>query len=48
MGERLELTIDGAIATITNNNPDKHNAFNRELSGAVVLRAAGALVRQGW
>jgi len=25
---RVELTIDGPIATITNNNPDKHNAFD--------------------
>ena len=24
----VELTVDGAIATITNNNPDKHNAFD--------------------
>src|SRR3954463_14672537 len=24
----VELTIDGPIATITNNNPDKHNAFD--------------------
>jgi len=24
----VELTIDGTIATITNNNPDKHNAFD--------------------
>jgi enoyl-CoA hydratase/carnithine racemase len=28
---RVELTIDGAIATITNNNPDKHNAFDDEM-----------------
>jgi enoyl-CoA hydratase/carnithine racemase len=26
--ERVRLEIDGAIATITNNNPDKHNAFD--------------------
>ena len=25
---RVELTIEGSIATITNNNPDKHNAFD--------------------
>jgi enoyl-CoA hydratase/carnithine racemase len=28
---RVELTIDGAVATITNNNPDKHNAFDDEM-----------------
>src|SRR5437660_9654270 len=28
---RVELTVDGAIATITNNNPDKHNAFDDEM-----------------
>ena len=28
---RVELTIDGEIATITNNNPDKHNAFDDEM-----------------
>ena len=26
--ERVRLEIDGAIATITNDNPDKHNAFD--------------------
>lgn len=26
--ERIRLEIDGPIATITNNNPDKHNAFD--------------------
>jgi enoyl-CoA hydratase/carnithine racemase len=26
--ERVRLEIDGAIATITNNNPEKHNAFD--------------------
>jgi enoyl-CoA hydratase/carnithine racemase len=29
--ERLHLEIDGAIATITNDNPDKHNAFDDEM-----------------
>src|SRR3954468_23471520 len=27
----VELTIDGPIATITNNNPDKHNAFDDDM-----------------
>ena len=26
--DRLRLDIDGAVATITNDNPDKHNAFD--------------------
>jgi enoyl-CoA hydratase/carnithine racemase len=29
--ERLHLEIDGAIATISNDNPDKHNAFDDEM-----------------
>jgi enoyl-CoA hydratase/carnithine racemase len=28
---RIELVIDGAIATITNHNPDKHNAFDDDM-----------------
>ena len=28
MDDRLRLDLDGAIATITNDNPDKHNAFD--------------------
>ena len=28
---RVELSVDGPIATITNNNPDKHNAFDDEM-----------------
>ena len=32
---RVELAIDGAIATITNNNPDKHNAFDDEMDLAL-------------
>ena len=31
MTDRVQLTVDGAIATITNNNPDKHNAFDDEM-----------------
>ena len=31
MTDRVRLTVDGAIATITNNNPDKHNAFDDEM-----------------
>jgi len=29
--ERVHLQIDGAIATITNDNPEKHNAFDDEM-----------------
>ena len=31
MTERVRLDVDGAIATITNDNPDKHNAFDDEM-----------------
>ena len=31
MTSRVRLEIDGAIATITNDNPDKHNAFDDEM-----------------
>jgi enoyl-CoA hydratase/carnithine racemase len=29
--ERLRLDVDGPIATITNDNPDKHNAFDDDM-----------------
>ena len=28
---RVRLDVDGAIATITNDNPDKHNAFDDDM-----------------
>jgi enoyl-CoA hydratase/carnithine racemase len=31
MTDRITLAIDGAVATITNRNPDKHNAFDDEM-----------------
>ena len=31
MTDQVRLDIDGAIATITNDNPDKHNAFNDDM-----------------
>jgi enoyl-CoA hydratase/carnithine racemase len=31
MADRVELVVDGPIATITNNNPEKHNAFDDEM-----------------
>ena len=33
MGARVRLDVDGPIATITNDNPDKHNAFDDEMDG---------------
>jgi enoyl-CoA hydratase/carnithine racemase len=31
VGERVRLEIDGAVAVITNDNPEKHNAFDDEM-----------------
>lgn len=31
MSEKVRLDLDGAIATITNANPEKHNAFDDEM-----------------
>jgi enoyl-CoA hydratase/carnithine racemase len=31
MTDRVTLDVEGAIATITNRNPDKHNAFDDEM-----------------
>ncbi len=31
MSQRIHLDIDGPIATITNDNPDKHNAFDDDM-----------------
>lgn len=33
--DRIRLEIDGQIATITNNNPDKHNAFDDQMDAAL-------------
>jgi enoyl-CoA hydratase/carnithine racemase len=33
--DRVRLDIDGAIATITNDNPDKHNAFDDAMDQAL-------------
>ncbi len=35
MTDRVRLEIDGPIATITNNNPSKHNAFDDEMDVAL-------------
>ncbi|MHB8663236.1 MAG: enoyl-CoA hydratase/isomerase family protein [Acidimicrobiales bacterium] len=31
MADKVRLEVDGAVATITNDNPDKHNAFDDEM-----------------
>jgi enoyl-CoA hydratase/carnithine racemase len=33
--DKVRLEVDGAIATITNDNPDKHNAFDDEMDAAL-------------
>jgi enoyl-CoA hydratase len=33
MSPKIQLAYEGPIATITNNNPDKHNAFDDEMDG---------------
>ena len=35
MTGRVELSVEGPIATITNNNPDKHNAFDDDMDLAL-------------
>ena len=47
---RVRLEVDGAIATITNDNPDKHNAFDDDMDVAAVRdprRAARRARRPG-
>jgi enoyl-CoA hydratase/carnithine racemase len=38
--DRVRLNIDGAVATITNNNPDKHNAFDDDMDAALFAHLA--------
>ena len=33
MTDKVRLEIDGPIAVITNDNPEKHNAFDDEMDG---------------
>ena len=50
MTDKVRLEIDGAIATITNDNPDKHNAFDDEMDAQLFddpRRAARAARRPG-
>ena len=47
MAGTVRLDIDGAIATITNDNPDKHNAFDDAMDAQLfeVLASMPATVR---
>lgn len=42
MAGSVHLTIDGAIATLTNDNPDKHNAFDDDMD-AQLFAALGEI-----
>src|SRR5450631_1848221 len=51
--ERVVLEIDGAIATITNNNPEKHNAYDDDMDLALFeilceLKARGEIRAVIW
>lgn len=35
MTDRITLEVDGAVATITNRNPDKHNAFDDDMDAGL-------------
>lgn len=43
MAGRVHLEVDGAIAVLTNDNPDKHNAFDDDMD-AQLFAALGELV----
>ena len=46
----VRLDIDGNIATITNDNPDKHNAFDDDMDAQlfeILGRLEGASPRSG-
>src|SRR6201994_555549 len=45
MAGSVRLEVDGAIATITNDNPDKHNAFDDEMD-AQLFAAVDELVQR--
>jgi enoyl-CoA hydratase/carnithine racemase len=45
MTDRVRLDVDGAIATITNDNPGKHNAFDDEMD-AQLFAILGELKRR--
>jgi len=35
MSDRVRLELDGAIAIVTNDNPEKHNAFDDEMDASL-------------
>jgi enoyl-CoA hydratase/carnithine racemase len=45
MAGRVTLEIDGAIATITNDNPDKHNAFDDHMDAQLFEVLADLVAR---
>jgi enoyl-CoA hydratase/carnithine racemase len=45
MTDRVRLEVEGSIATITNDNPDKHNAFDDEMD-AQLFEIIGELTRR--
>ena len=42
MTDRIRLEIDGSIAVITNDNVDKHNAFDDDMDAELFERAGRA------
>ncbi|MBI2704306.1 MAG: hypothetical protein HYX32_03300 [Actinobacteria bacterium] len=46
MGGRVKLTYDGPVATITNDNPDKHNAFDDDMDQQLFAAFAELRARQ--
>ena len=51
MTDRIRLEVDGAIATITNDQPDKHNAFDDAMDVRlfeILTELRGRQCRSGW
>ena len=40
MTKAVRLDFDGPVATITNDNPDKHNAFDDDMDAAALRRSS--------
>ena len=47
MAGTVRLEVDGPIATITNDNPDKHNAFDDDMDQQLFAVVA-ELCERGW
>ena len=43
MAGEVRLDVDGTIATITNDNPGKHNAFDDEMDVRKAIRMGGGI-----